>query len=144
MTFQTQLASFDFGAAVFFILSSRQTLHVCSEIVSSCFVVLLSIVLVKPVYSPKAACVRPDRFRQSGPLTIPLLPNSFADPVRSPNVTCVRANRFRSLKPSLLCFFTFRETLRVCSQRFSGGRFARRLPRAFLFLLIECHQTQHA
>ena len=65
--------------SLFLILQNRQTLHVCSEIVSGCFGVLLGIVLVKPVYSPNAACVRPDRFRQSGPLTMPLPLNFFAD-----------------------------------------------------------------
>ena len=80
---------------LFFILSSRQTLHVCSEIVSGCFWVLLGIVLVKPVYSPKAACVRPDRFRQSRPLTMPLPLNFFAD-------------------------LADRQTLRVCGQIASG------------------------
>ena len=128
--------------SLFFILRIRQTLHVCSEIVSCCFGVLLRIALVKLVYSPNAACVRPERFRQSKPLRIPLLPGSLADPVRSPNVTCVRANRFRSSRPSLWCFFTFRETLRGCSQRVSGGGFPRQLLRAPLFGPFECHQTQ--
>ena len=67
----------------------------CSEIVSGCFWVLLSIVLVKPVYSPNATCVRPDRFRQSGPLTMSLLLNFFAD-------------------------LADHQTLRVCSQIASG------------------------
>ena len=81
--------------SLFFILQSRQTLHVCSEIVSGCFCVLLDIVLLKPVYSPNSACVRPDRFRQSGPLTMSLLLNFFADLVD-------------------------RQTLRVCCQIASG------------------------
>ena len=76
-------------------LSNRQTLHVCSEIVSGSFRALLSIILLKPVYSPNAACVRPDRFRQSRPLTMPLLLNFFADLVD-------------------------RQTLRVCGQIASG------------------------
>ena len=67
----------------------------CSENVSGYFWVLLGIVLVKPVYSPNAACVRPDRFRQSGPLTMPLPLNFFADLVD-------------------------RQTLRVCGQIASG------------------------
>ena len=67
----------------------------CSEIVSGCLWVLLGIVLVKPVYSPNAACVRPDRFRQSGPLTMPLPLNFFADLVD-------------------------RQTLRVCGKIASG------------------------
>ena len=62
---------------------------------------------LKPVDSPNAACVRPDGFQQSGPLAIPLMPNSFAYSVRSPNVTCVQPNRFRSTKPSLSYFFHF-------------------------------------
>ena len=67
----------------------------CSEIVSGCFWVLLSIVLVKPVYLPNAACVRPDRFRQPGPLTMSFLFNFFAD-------------------------LADHQTLRVCSQIASG------------------------
>ena len=97
---------------------------------------------LKPVDSPNAACVRPDGFQQSGPLTIPLMPSSFAYSVGSPNVTCVRPNRFRSTKPSLSYFFTFRKTLRGCIQRVSGGRFVRQLLRAPLFWPLECHQTQ--
>ena len=97
---------------------------------------------LKPVDSPNAACVRPDGFQQSGPLTIPLMPSSFAYSVGSPNVTCVRPNRFRSTKPSLSYFFTFRETRRGCTQRVSGGRFVRQLLRAPLFRPRECHQTQ--
>ena len=50
---------------------------------------------MKPVYSPNAACVRPDRFRQPAPLTMPLLLNFFADLV-------------------------VRQTLRVCGQIASG------------------------
>ena len=86
---------------------------------------------------------RPDRFRHSGPLTIPLLPKFFADLVGSPNVTCVRSNRFGSSQTSLLCILPFRETLRGCSQRVSGDRFARQLSRAPLLGPLECHQTQH-
>ena len=97
---------------------------------------------LKPVDSPNAACVRPDGFRQSGPLTIPLMPSSFAYSVGSPNVTCVRPNRFRSTKPSLSYFFTFRETRRGCTQRVSGGRFVMQFLRAPLFGPLECHQTQ--
>ena len=81
--------------SLFFILQSRQTLHVCSEIVSGSFRALLSIIFLKLVYSPNAACVRPDRFRQSRPLTMPLLLNFFADLVD-------------------------RQTLRVCGQIASG------------------------
>ena len=81
--------------SLFYILSGRQTLHVCSEVVSGSFRAVLSIILLKPVYSPNAACVRPDRFRQSGPLTMPLLLNFFADLVD-------------------------RQTLRVCGQIVSG------------------------
>ena len=59
---------------------------------------------MKPVYSPSAACVRPDRFRQSGPLTMPLPLNFFAD-------------------------LADRQTLRVCGEIASGP--LRRLYGAF-------------
>ena len=76
-------------------LPNRQTLYVCSEIISGCFGILLVIVLLKLVYSPNAACVRPDRFRQPGPLTMSFLLNFFAD-------------------------IADHQTLRVCSQIASG------------------------
>ena len=50
---------------------------------------------MKLVYSPNAACVRPDRFRQPGPLTMSFLLNFFAD-------------------------LADHQTLRVCSQIASG------------------------
>ena len=76
----------------------------CSEIVSGSFRALLSIIILKLVYSPNAACVRPDRFRQSGPLTMPLPLNFFAD-------------------------LADRQTLRVCGEIASG--LLRRLYGAF-------------
>ena len=125
-----------------FILPIRQTLRACNEIVSGSFHILFNIIIVKPAESPNATCVRPDRFRQSGPLTIPLLLGSLADPVGSPNAACVRPNRFGSSQASLSCILPSRKTLHMCSQRVCGGGFLRRLSRTPLAGPLGCHQTQ--